>query len=436
MKTIPTLRMSLPCVMGIFLLTTTGCSIIRSVEGPRAIPAYRVPTEFLGYPKADMQPIAKTRLRQTPPKVYQLDKGDILGVYIENVLGDPEAPPPVHFDESGDRPPSIGLPIPVREDGTIAMPLVPPIKVAGFSLGQATDLIRKAYTVDKKILTSGKDRIIVTLMRRRQERILVVREESGGTEHVTKRGSGHTIDLDAYENDLLHALNATGGLPGLDAMNEIIIYRGQFEDGVERDRLLAQIHASKEPCRTACPNPDDPNVVKIPLRFHPECFPEFKEEDIILHTGDIVVIQSREREKYYTGGVLGGGEHVLPRDYDLDILQALAVAGGTIGSSTVLPRGLSRGAGGGGGGGSRASGNGGQVPPSKAIILRKVAGNRQIAIRIDLNRALEDPSSRVLIQPEDIIIVRYTFSEEVWNAALNLVQFNFLFNGFQGGGVR
>ncbi len=39
------------------------------------------------------------------------------------------------------------------------------------------------------------------------------------------------------------------------------------------------------------------------------------------------MIQSRDREKFYTGGVLGGGEHLLPRDYDLDILVAIAIAG-------------------------------------------------------------------------------------------------------------
>lgn len=63
------------------------------------------------------------------------------------------------------------------------------------------------------------------------------------------------------------------------------------------------------------------------------------------------------------------------------------------------------------------------------MILRKVPGHDQIAIRVDLNQTLEDPTQRIIIQPKDTIIVRYTFSEELYYAALNMVQLNFLFGG-------
>ncbi len=421
------------CIMGLLILSSTGCSLYRSMEGPMAISARRVPQEFLGHPRSEMVDLSFTRLRQDVPEVYQLDANDVLGVYIENVIGDPEELPPVHYPEKGDDAPSIGFPIPVREDGTIALPLVEPLDVKGLSLTQTTDLIRKAYTIDKKILTPGKDRIIVTLTRKRKHRILVVREENGGEDGVTKRGTGHTIDLDAYENDLLHALSDTGGMPGLDAKNDIIIFRGKFKDGVERDRLLARINSSKDPCSLGLPDPEDPNTTIIPIRYFPQNMPEFKQKDIILKTGDIVVIQSREREKYYTGGTLGGGEQLIPRDYDLDILQAVALAGGAVGAGSTVPSG---GGSGGFGGGARGGARGGQVPPSKAIILRKVSGNRQIAIRVDLTIALENPAERILIQPEDVIIVRYTFAEDVWNAALGIANVNFLFSGFSGNGTR
>ena len=42
--------------------------------------------------------------------------------------------------------------------------------------------------------------------------------------------------------------------------------------------------------------------------------------------GDIVFIETREREVYYTGGVLQGREIPLPRDYDLDVLAAISLA--------------------------------------------------------------------------------------------------------------
>ncbi len=266
----------------------------------------------------------------------------------------------------------------------------------------------------------------MTLIRKRQFRVLVVREETGGLQDVTKRGRGDNIDLDAYEKDVLHALNETGGMPGVDAKNEIVIYRGLFETGMHRDELLAQIAAGKDPCMCDPPIPEDPNVIRIPLRYHPAAPPSFDEEDIVLQTGDIVMIESRDREKYYTGGALPGGEYLLPRDEDLDILGAIAKAGGFVGSAGAGVSSIGAGS----GSPTQAAGK----PPSQAIILRKLCNGGQIAIRVDLNKALIDPSQRIMIQPEDTIIVQYTIVEELYNAALNLLQFDFLFNGFAGGG--
>src|SRR5262249_19686989 len=156
------------------------------------------------------------------------------------------------------------------------------LNVEGLTLQQATALIRRAYTVDRQILPRGKDRIIVTLMRPRTYKVLVVREEGGTGEgdKITKRGTGHAIDLPAYENDVLHALSETGGLPGLDAENEVIIQRGLFSDAVTRDDFLADINSANG-MFTDVPLPDDPNVTRIPLRYYPDQRPQFSEEDII-----------------------------------------------------------------------------------------------------------------------------------------------------------
>ena len=362
--------------------------------------------------------------------VYLLSAGDVLGIYIENVLGSEEESPPVHFPEDGDDPPAVGFPIPIRDDGTISLPFVNDIYVEGKTLDEVDRLIENEYTVKQNILTledgQVSAKIIVTLIRKRQFRVLVVREEAGGVEDVSKRGRGDNIDLDAYENDVLHALNETGGMPGTDAKNEIVIYRGMFESGFHRDQILAQVAAGRDPCFCSPPIPEDPNVVRIPLRYHPSQPPRFDQEDIVLQTGDILMIESRDREKYYTGGALQGGEYLLPRDEDLDILGAIAKAGGFVGSA-------------GAGVSSIGSGSGSPTvaagkPPSQAIILRKLCNGGKMAIRVDLNRALVDPSQRILIQPEDTIIVQYTIIEELYNASLNLLQFNFLFNGFAGGG--
>ena len=49
-------------------------------------------------------------------------------------------------------------------------------------------------------------------------------------------------------------------------------------------------------------------------------------------------------------------------------------------------------------------------------------------MRIDLNKALQDPSQRILIKPNDVVIVRYTLTEEIGNALLNMLQFNLFLN--------
>lgn len=410
-----------------------GCSSY-CINGLPAIPAHRVPKQFLQTErKDDLQDITLSRLRQDPPPVYQLGPGDMLGIYIENVIGNPDELPPVNFPENASEPPAVGFPVPVREDGTVMLPIVPPIKVEGLSLVQATNVIRRAYTVDRQILREGNDQILCALIRKRKTRVLVIRQESGGAANVSKRGTGTTLDLPAYENDVLHALNETGGLPGTDAKNEVVILRSRYGDAEKRDAFIAQLRSSKGVCDLPPYEPDDPNVTRIPLRFSSFNPPQFREEDIILEDGDIVLIESRDAETFFTGGVLAGQEIPLPRDKDLDIVNAIALAGGTIGASGTFFQaggGNQGGVGGGGGGGGR----GGIFPPSRAIVLRQLPNGGQIPIRVDLNRALADPGHRILIKPKDVVVVQFTLGEDLGNAVFSLVSFNFLFNGFRSSG--
>lgn len=415
-----------------YVAAVLAATVVCGCTPVRGVPANRLPPQAFARTKANLIETSLTRLRQSPPDVYQLDEKDVLGIYIQNVLGTAEEAPPVNFPEDASQAPAIGFPIPIREDGTIALPLVDPINVAGLTVTQATNAIRKAYTEDREILVKGEDRIIVTLMRRRHHRVLVVREEDGKQQNATlisalgptKKGTGYAIDLPAYENDLLHALNETGGLPGLDAERYVLIYKGGFAGSAEHDAMVASLNGGVGKCGCNIPLPDDPNVIKIPIRFYPEELPQFEEEDIILDDGDVVYVPSRDREKYYTGGVLAGGEHLIPRDYDLNVLQAISIAGGSFGGGTGI-----------GGLGGQAGGNiygntgGGAIEPSRAIILRKLPNcGTEIPIEINIKQAITDPSQRILVMPEDTIIVRYTPLEELGNAALNLFQFNYFLN--------
>ena len=412
------------CVMTLAATVATvilgGCSsLTQPIDG---VPANRLPPQFFAQPKNNYVPVDISLLSVEPPREYQIDKGDILGVYVEGVLPfnppnvTPE-PPPVNFpDAESTLPPSIGYPIAVQEDGTLALPLVEPIEVRGLTLDQIREKIRDAY-IDNDILRPEKARPIVSIIKERTYNVIVVREDgAGGLESESDRSArGGLVKLPAYQNDILHALVETGGLPGLSAKNEVKVLRASLADQRKRADFLKQFYAQQQaamldPC--ACPPelPEDPAILRIPLRLPPGVVPQLTEKDVTLEDGDIVYIESRDREVYYTGGLLPGGEHKLPRDYDLDVIGAMSLAGTSLVGQGGQGRGPNQGMGG--------LQNFGGVPPGKVYILRKTRCNGQVAIEVDLTAAINDPRQRPLIQPGDIIILQYKCEEEALNFAL------------------
>jgi protein involved in polysaccharide export with SLBB domain len=651
------------------LLLLPGCSAFRPMSG---VPARYIPEELKGLSRENGQTIDLSLLRRTEPAEYLVDSGDVLAVYIENILGQRELPP-INTPLDDTRPLTLGYPLTVRDDGTLSLPLIQPIGVRGKSIPEIEQEVRYAYTIGRRLLRPGQDRIVITLQRPRQHRILVVRQEmqsdiltgistAGGAIGNAKKGTGQVVSLDNYKNDVLNALVKSGGLPGLDAQNVVYVLRtrkspprprrnftppqpapqqfgppnqygapdysssnmaplvnpygadmfgaqpgfvpqqpgfapgagpvpqyppvidssqlmnpqvtppatsptddltrrygpirGQSPDpGVQQvqymmmtpRQLLEQVTGVPMPPRTPTPtNVDSPitraqyqdspypngsplsaappagagppppdagvsaygyagggpsslaspsnsynnqlppgeaqnfvpqqfnnpppqygtppqqfgppqqqfgppqqtgppqygspqpfgtpqqfgptpqsappanwqppamwnnvneiasgamcngsNVVRIPLRLQ-DCEPlNITERDVILHDGDILFIASRDDEVFYTGGLLGGGEYNLPRDRDLDILEAIAIAESAQRSQQS---------------GRSALNSDVSISPSQAIILRKLPNNTQVPILVDLYRAREYPTERLRIQPGDYIILQYTRTEAV-----------------------
>ena len=139
----------------------------------------------------------------------------------------------------------------------------------------------------------------------------------------------------------------------------------------------------------------------------------------MLQDGDIVYIEPRIADVYYTGGLLPGGQIPLPRDHDIDVVEAIALAQGSVGG----PGGVS------GASVFRAGGGPGNVvPPTRVLIVRKLPNGEQFAIRIDLSRAMRDSKERIIIQPGDVVMLHYKPSEIAANVALNFFNFNVLLN--------
>jgi protein involved in polysaccharide export with SLBB domain len=408
-----------------FVGSLTGCTALtRPIDG---IPAKRLPPQYFDGEKAGLIPIDISLLGQEEPRNYTLDEGDILGVTVEGFLpystpDDVPPLPPVHFPtEDSTLPPSTGFPITILDDGTITLPLLKPISVKGLTLDQVRDKIRQSY-IDGGVVKQDKELApIVTLMRKRQVNVTVIRQDNSGSSAALQgvqqgrtgrlgteySSTGRVVKLDAYENDVLHALMETGGLPGVSAKNEVKIIRSNNADKKARMEFMmrySDLVASycNDPCNCPPPLPDDPTIIKIPLRYAAGQFPTIAQQDVILKDGDIVLIETRDTEFYFTGGLLPGGQWPIPRDYDLDALGAMAVVGYNLQS-------------GGQGGGLGGLGGASQVvPPGRLYILRPTCKG-QVAIEVDLAKALNDPRQRPLVQPGDTLILQYKPCEEVLN---------------------
>ena len=402
-------------------VSSTGCTALLSPID--TIPAQRIPRQFLAEPQANKIPIDYSRLRQDEPEFYTLDSEDVLGVFIENVLGEFGSAPPVQIpDPNSDLPPAIGFPVPVRDDGTVSLPLVDPIPVRGLTVQQAEALITKAYREGQNPILIKRGRIIVTQLRKRTNRVFVVRQDNslsqrgtqfqglGSNNAVNDRNDrssrGFVLQLPAGQNDIFTALSQTGGIPGVNAKPEIRVLRGTRLQTAQRDAKMAEFYRSSQaddfPYGIVPTVGDESNALSIPLRLNPGQIPDFLPEDIILKDGDIVYVDSRETDVYYTGGLLGGGEFPLPRDYDLDVLSAVSVSNFCIGSTQRS---------------GLVGGSVQQTQPSELIVLRRIPGDQQIAIRIDLNDAVNDPRQRLLIKAGDTLILRFKPQEEFINFA-------------------
>src|SRR5947209_10521819 len=119
-----------PWLFGALLLVAGLCGGWASFSNPTladSIPVHRLPPEVFGRPREEEKTIPLTLLRQKQPEVYLVEPGDVLGIFIEGVLGEKDKPPLVSVPQAtllGQTapPPSVGYPILVQEDGTISLP--------------------------------------------------------------------------------------------------------------------------------------------------------------------------------------------------------------------------------------------------------------------------------------------------------------------------
>jgi hypothetical protein len=394
------------------------------------IPAQSLSPELQDPSRDDLVPIDFTFLGQCSPPAHVIGPDDILGIYIHGVLGKgQEIELETHFpsrfgandygkygpsDSGNFDSPAVGSPTTVMADGTIALPHVPNILVAGLTLTEAAEKIREIYNTTQQLLQPGRDVIKVTVIKPRSIQVLVLREDSinfwpifklNSATLAAKRGSGRTIDLPVYQNDVLHALTQSGGLPGSDAGDEIWVLHCPQKGHPEA--VDATLGNENNPTNFAMGDPAafQSRIIKIPLKVLPGQSLSFAPPDVILEAGDVVFIPARGRDHYFVGGMLRGQQVYLPRDYELDVVAAIAMACGSPAGPPGPPL------------FSKSPGT--ILPPTRVLILRKVPGGGQVTIHVDLKKALDDRKERIQIRPGDVILLQFTPCEIAGNVLLN-----------------
>lgn len=389
-----------------------GCAAITNPVAD-GIPVRRLPAEVFGKPRSDLKQIDLTVLKQREWDPYRVDKGDVLAVVAEELIAPANTPLPVRLPDQISPLAATGYPIPVNDDGTITIPRLPPLQVRNMSVTDIEQLIRDTATgkLGGPELLKPTARISVQLLQKRTVSVTVVREDvqpvpqqlvGGAVQGTNRRGNGFTVRLVAGENDVLRALNVTGGPPGLDAKSEVTVLRAKRTPG------------------------DPSGVVRIPLRVDPAQPLTVREEDVILNDGDVVVIEARDTEVYYVAGVAGSRQFPLPRDYDLDVFQALSVAGAPLANGGFTQNAF-----------IAQSVNTGLGNPSPVLVtvLRQDKSGQQIPIRVDMDRAFRDRRERIAILPGDIIVMQEKPGDAIARYLSQTIRVSNAVNTFQGGAI-
>ncbi|MBA2115418.1 polysaccharide biosynthesis/export family protein [Bremerella alba] len=249
------------------------------------VPASTLPEEFR-LPLRTGGPLLNfTLLTAPPPKDYLLGPEDVLEVTVPELFPNGEYRP---------------LLVQVMGSGHIQLPLVGSVPVGGLNLAQAQSEITRAYSNG----FFNSPTVSISLAQKATFNVVV----------LGKVAAPGVTELPRYENDVAHAIAQAGGLT---------------EDAAEAIEIHRRAHGVT------------PEIVKIDLRGMDHL--NFGPHDVILHEGDVVVVPNRRNEVFYVVGNLSptnivrfsagererelGGGFILPRDREVDVVTAVAMAG-------------------------------------------------------------------------------------------------------------
>ena len=390
----------LALVFGILSMLVSGCyAPLRTT----AVPASSLPDTFRTPWRTGGAPLNLSSLTVEPPRDYFLGANDLLEVTIPGLYERSEIAP---------------LRVQVMGNGHVHLPLVGSVMVGNMNLSEAQAAICAAYAngfiVDP--------RVNVALAEKSTTSVLVLGQ-------VNAPG---TYLLPKYENDIGHALGAAGGLTP-DAADYIEVHRRvpkplphaavgarhfrqvswydevpstlqgpKLSDSLVKPNRLpptdvvpheAATFAAPPPVETVQPIQafplQSPQILRIPLRGADPGLAT--PSNITLGPGDVVVVPDRKHEVFYVVGRLSttntvrftvgdrerelGVGFVLPRDREIDVVTAVALAG------YIDPI----------------------DSPTTVTVHRTGPDGQPMLIKVDLIKARYNRLETILVEPGDII---------------------------------
>ncbi len=376
---------SILAVSAILLFVPIACTGCWAPMRSHGIPARALSDEFRMPLRTAGPPLNYSNLTIEPPNDYLLGPGDLLEITIPDLYPRAEVAP---------------LRVQVMSNGEVHLPLVGAVRVAGTNLLQAQVAITRTYA-DGYLRDP---RVNVVLAQKETVSVLVLGQVNQPGVHI----------LPKYENDVGHALAAAGGLAE-DAADMIEVHRRfpQKQNPHAPLRSLPPVFDlgdsfSGNPTSVLVGKDEEPNILRIPLRGPGASFP-LERDDIVLQAGDVVIVPSRKHEVFYVVGRLSqtntvrftignrerelGVGFVLPRDREIDVVTAVAMAG------YIDPI----------------------ESPTTVTVHRTMPDGSPMLIHVDLIKARYDQMENVNVWPGDIIYLnpdtkwwfRYTFDRIV-----------------------
>ncbi len=367
----------------VLVLLSLGC--YAPLRSP-AIPACSLPDSFRTPYRSSGAPLNLTNLTVAPPLDYELGPDDVLEVTIPDL-----------YREAAIRP----MRVHVMSSGEVLLPLAGAVQVGGMNLLQAQEAITRKYS--DGILVNPM--VNVSLASKSTVEVLVLGE-------VSKPGA---YPLPKFQNDVGNALAAAGGITE-DADETIEVHRrlsrGPAEESAEEigapsitggmirvDDAEAGAEAGAASDRLPAPPsaleqlegyPHDPKqILRIPLRGLPPG--TLSPEDVTLRAGDVVVVPSRRNDVFWVVGKLSqtnlvrftlgnrerelGAGLVIPRNRDIDVVTAVAMAG------YIDPI----------------------DSPTTVTVHRTMPNGQPMLIHVDLIAARYDRRETIFVEPGDII---------------------------------